>query len=86
MVVVISIDVLVVGVFFVFLGIKSCLFIFYLVGIIGFVFFFMFFIGLIFGICFGCGIVRKFCVELWGGIILIFIGMKILIEYLFFNN
>ena len=80
-----SIDALAIGVSFAFLGIKSCSSILYPVGIIGFVSFLMSLIGLIFGIRFGCGIARKLRAELWGGIILILIGTKILIEHLFFN-
>ena len=81
-----SIDALAIGVSFAFLGIKSCWSILYPVGSIGFVSFLMSLIGLIFGIRFGCGIARKLRAELWGGIILILIGTKILIEHLFFNN
>ena len=81
-----SIDALAIGVSFAFLGIKSCSSILYPVGIIGFVSFLMSLIGLIFGIRFGCGIARKLRAELWGGIILILIGTKILIEHLVFNN
>ena len=81
-----SIDALAIGVSFAFLGIKSCSSILNPVGIIGFVSFLMSLIGLIFGIRFGCGIARKLRAELWGGIILILIGTKILIEHLFFNN
>ena len=81
-----SIEALAIGVSFAFLGIKSCSSILYPVGIIGFVSFLMSLIGLIFGIRFGCGIARKLRAELWGGIILILIGTKILIEHLFFNN
>ena len=81
-----SIDALAIGVSFAFLGIKSCSSILCPVGIIGFVSFLMSLIGLIFGIRFGCGIARKLHAELWGGIILILIGTKILIEHLFFNN
>ena len=81
-----SIAALAIGVSFAFLGIKSCSSILYPVGIIGFVSFLMSLIGLIFGIRFGCGIARKLRAELWGGIILILIGTKILIEHLFFNN
>ena len=80
-----SIDALAIGVSFAFLGIKSCSSILYPVGIIGFVSFLMSLIGLIFGIRFGCGIARKLHAELWGGIILILIGTKILIEHLFFS-
>ena len=55
------------------------------ISIIGFVSFVMSLIGLLFGIRFGCGIARKLRAELWGGIILIIIGTKILIEHLFFS-
>ena len=81
-----SIDALAIGVSFAFLGIKSCSSILYPVGIIGFVSFLMSLIGLIFGIRFGCGIARKLRAELWGGIILILIGTKILIEHLLAIN
>ena len=53
------------------------------ISIIGFVSFVMSLIGLIFGIQCGCGIARKLKAELWGGIILVIIGLKILIEHLF---
>ena len=54
------------------------------IGIIGFVSFALSLAGLMFGIRCGCGIARKLRSELWGGIILIVIGTKILIEHLFF--
>lgn len=41
-------------------------------------------VGLMFGIRFGCGIARRLRAELWGGIILVIIGTKILVEHLFF--
>lgn len=81
-----SIDALAVGVSFAFLGIKSCSSILYPAGITDLFLFLLSLIGLIFGIRFGCGIARKLRAELWGGIILILIGTKILIEHLFFNN
>ncbi len=80
-----SIDALAVGVSFAFLGIKSLSSILPPISIIGFVSFALSMIGLIFGIRFGCGIARKLRAELWGGIILIIIGTKILIEHLFFS-
>lgn len=80
-----SIDALAVGVSFAFLGIRDFSQILYPVSIIGFVSFAMSLIGLIFGIRFGCGIAKKLRAELWGGIILILIGVKILIEHLFFS-
>ena len=74
-----SIDALAVGVSFAFLAsILSP------ISIIGFVSFALSLAGLMFGIRCGCGIARKLRSELWGGIILIVIGTKILIEHLFF--
>ena len=80
-----SIDALAIGVSFAFLGIRDFSEILSPVSIIGFVSFAMSLIGLMFGIRFGCGIARKLRAELWGGIILIIIGTKILIEHLFFS-
>lgn len=78
-----SIDALAIGISFAFLGIRSFSAILSPIGIIGFVSFAMSLVGLMFGIRFGCGIARKLRAELWGGIILIIIGTKILIEHLF---
>ena len=78
-----SIDALAVGVSFAFLGVRSFSSILPSIGIIGFVSFALSFVGLMFGIRFGCGMARKLRAELWGGVILIIIGTKILIEHLF---
>ena len=78
-----SIDALAVGVSFAFLGVRSFSSILPSIGIIGFVSFALSLVGLMFGIRFGCGIARKLRAELWGGVILIIIGTKILIEHLF---
>ena len=78
-----SIDALAVGVSFAFLGVRSFSSILPSIGIIGFVSFALSFVGLMFGIRFGCGIARKLRAELWGGVIRIIIGTKILIEHLF---
>ena len=78
-----SIDALAVGVSSAFLGVRSFSSILPSIGIIGFVSFALSFVGLMFGIRFGCGIARKLRAELWGGVILIIIGTKILIEHLF---
>ena len=78
-----SIDALAVGVSFAFLGVRSFSSILPSIGIIGFVSFALSFVGLMFGIRFGCGIARKLRAELWGGVILMIIGTKILIEHLF---
>ena len=77
-----SIDALAVGVSFAFLGMKSVTTILSPVGIIGFVSFALSLIGLTFGIRFGCGFARLLKAERWGGVILILIGLKILIEHL----
>lgn len=79
-----SIDALAIGVSFAFLGVKNYTAILSPILIIGLVSFIMSLIGLIFGIQCGCGIARKLKAELWGGIILVIIGIKILIEHLFF--
>ena len=79
-----SIDALAVGVSFAFLGVYNFASILPPIGIIGFVSFALSLAGLMFGIRCGCGIARKLRSELWGGIILIVIGTKILIEHLFF--
>ena len=79
-----SIDALAVGVSFAFLGIKQFSAILSPIGIIGFVSFALSMVGLMFGIRFGCGIARRLRAELWGGVILVIIGTKILIEHLFF--
>jgi len=76
---------LAVGISFAFLGVRNFAAILPPIGIIGFVSFALSFIGLMFGIRFGCGIARKLRAELWGGIILIIIGTKILIEHLFLS-
>lgn len=81
-----SIDALAVGVSFAFLGINHFADIVPSVTIIGFVSFVLSLAGLWLGIRFGCGFARKLKAELWGGIILIIIGTKILIEHLFFNG
>ena len=80
-----SIDALAVGVSFAFIGMRSCMDILPAVGIIGFVSFILSIIGLIFGVKCGCGIARKIKAELLGGIILVIIGIKILIEHLYFT-
>lgn len=80
-----SIDALAIGISFALLGIKEVTQIFYPISIIGFVSFALSMIGLTFGIRFGQGFARKLRAELLGGIILLIIGTKILIEHLFFS-
>ena len=76
-----SIDALAIGISFALLGINNYTEILSPILIIGFVSFVMSLIGLYLGIKCGCG--RKLKAELWGGIILVAIGLKILIEHLF---
>lgn len=80
-----SIDALAVGISFVFLGAKGWNNILPPVGIIGFVSFVMSMAGLWLGIRCGDKLARRLRTELLGGIILIIIGIKILIEHLFFS-
>ena len=80
-----SIDALAIGISFAFLGIRDFSAILSPICIIGFVSFALSMAGLIFGIKCGCGFARKLRAELWGGIILMIIGAKILIEHLFFS-
>ncbi len=80
-----SIDALAMGVSFAFLGARNLSDILPPVTIIGFVSFIMSLVGLMIGIIFGCGFACRLKADLWGGIILISIGTKILIEHLFFS-
>lgn len=80
-----SIDALAIGVSFAFLGVKSVEEIFTPITIIGIVSFVLSLAGLGFGIKCHCGCARKLHAELWGGIILVLIGAKILVEHLFFS-
>ena len=79
-----SIDALAVGISFSCLGINTFTDILTPVSIIGLVSSLLSMAGLLFGIRFGCGIAHKIRAELLGGIILVAIGTKILIEHLFF--
>lgn len=76
-----SIDALAVGIPFAFLGMNTFASILSPILIIGFVSFALSLVGLVFGIFFGCH--HNLKMELWGGLILIGIGTKILIEHLF---
>ena len=78
-----SIDALAVGVSFACLGIASWSHILYPIAIIGLVSFLLSIAGLLIGICFGHGVARHLKAERWGGLILILIGCKILVEHLY---
>lgn len=81
-----SIDALAVGVSFAFVGMEGIGGILPAVSSIGWVSFLMSLIGLYFGIRCGCGLARRLKAELLGGIILVLIGCKILVEHLFFHS
>ena len=81
-----SIDALAVGVSFAFVGMEGIGGILSAVSSIGWVSFLMSLIGLYFGIRCGCGLARRLKAELLGGIILVLIGCKILVEHLFFHS
>ena len=78
-----SIDALAVGVTFAFLGMSRLADILSPILIIGFVSFALSMAGLFFGLYFGRR--HNLRMELWGGLILILIGCKILVEHLFLN-
>lgn len=80
-----SIDALVIGATFAFLEYDHISAILPPIGIIGLVSFIMSIVGLFIGIVFGNGIARKLKAERLGGIVLVAIGIKILIEHLFFQ-
>lgn len=77
-----SIDALAVGVSFAFLGIRELTAILYPVSVIGFVSFALSMLGLLIGIRCGHGIAKRLRAEFWGGVILILIGIKIVVEHL----
>ena len=77
-----SIDALAVGVSFSCMGIAELSHLLYPLAVIGFVSFVMSMVGLFVGIFFGRGFARCLRAELWGGLILITIGVKVLFEHL----
>lgn len=77
-----SIDALAVGISFACLGYHRLSQMVSPIGIIGLVSFLFSLTGLSIGIRFGGGIARKLKAELWGGVILVGIGVKILVEHL----
>lgn len=79
-----SIDALAVGISFACLGMKELTSILLPIAIIGFVSFAFSLVGLLFGIYFGSR--HNWKMEFWGGLILIGIGTKILIEHLVEHN
>lgn len=80
-----SIDALVIGVTFAFLGYNHYTTILPPIGIIGLVSFILSLIGLFAGSAFGRSAAQYLQAERLGGIVLISIGIKILIEHIFFQ-
>ena len=78
-----SIDALAVGISFAFVGMNSFMSILSPIAIIGFASFVLSLTGNLIGVF--CGKRFNLRMELWGGLILIAIGIKILIEHLYFN-
>lgn len=77
-----SIDALAVGVSFSCMGYGSASSLFYPLVVIGVVSFLLSLLGLGIGLCFGKGIARRLKAELLGGVILVGIGFKVLLEHL----
>ena len=77
-----SIDALAVGISFSCMGYTSLTSLVYPLIAIGFVSFAMSWLGLFIGMKCGKGIAKKLRAEMWGGIILVCIGIKVLIEHL----
>ena len=78
-----SIDALAVGISFAFTGFSNIKMLVCPLLIIGFVSFVMSIIGVLLGVKFGKPITKKLKPELLGGVILIFIGIKVLLSHLY---
>ena len=78
-----SIDALAIGISFAFVGMNSFTSILSPIGIIGFTSFVISTLGSLIGVF--CGKRFNLRMELWGGLVLIIIGVKILIEHLFLS-
>lgn len=77
-----SIDAFAVGISFSCIGIHSFVGLVYPVVVIGFVSLALSLVGLMIGIKFGKRYAQRIRAELWGGIILVIIGLKVLFEHL----
>ena len=77
-----SIDALAVGISFSCMGYHTATSLCYPLAVIFFVSFVMSIIGLGLGLKFGKGFAKKLRAEMWGGIILLFIGARVLFEHL----
>ena len=76
-----SIDAFAVGISFSCMGINDLIELLYPLATIAFVSLLLTFLGLVFGIFLGKRYARRLRAELWGGIILIIIGSKVLLEH-----
>ena len=76
-----SIDALAVGISFSCMGYKDIMTLAYPLSIIGIISFIMSIAGLAIGLRFGKGIAKRLKAELLGGIILVGIGVKVLLEH-----
>ena len=77
-----SIDALAVGISFSCMGYHTATSLCYPLAVIFFVSFVMSIIGLGLGLKFGKGFAKKLRAEMWGGIILLFIGVRVLFEHI----
>ena len=77
-----SIDALAVGISFSCMGYESAASLYYPLAIIFLVSFVMTAVGLGLGLKFGNGFAKKLRAEMWGGIILVLIGCRVLFEHL----
>lgn len=73
-----SMDALAVGITFAFMGMNSLRSLFYPLYVIGFVTLVLSFAGLFIGIRFGKHVTKRIRPDLWGGLILLVIGIKVL--------
>ena len=79
-----SIDALAVGISFSCVGYASAAELVYPLAVIGVVASAMTLFGTWLGVRFGCGLARKLHADFLGGVILIFIGIRVLIEHLYY--
>ena len=77
-----SIDALAVGISFSCMGYETAVSLCYPLAVIFLVSFILTIVGLGLGLKFGNGFARKLHAEMWGGIILLLIGTRVLIEHL----
>ena len=77
-----SIDALAVGISFSCMGYHTALSLCYPLAVIFLVSFVMSMTGLALGLKFGKGFAKRLRAEMWGGIILLFIGARVLFEHL----